>query len=593
MEDALKQKWDASAVSLASFLHWLRAARQYVFSHSAAFMCAGLLLIMSANLLITIAHKSITNDETVLIPSAYYHWVSNDFQLVREHPPLCKLLAGLPLLFVQPNELPPDKIDRKATSGEREWALEMRFWEDNSPAFESISYWSRVPIIALTIALGALIFVFARDLFGGRAAVIAVALFTLEPTVLGHGRVVQTDVPAAIGFLLVFYTLHRYLMARTWRRAAWIGIASGVALLAKFSMLIIGPILLAVFIWLLWRIPRERRSLAGHALVVTLTTLLIINAAYFFNHHPLTTDDTAWVAATYSSSAKTVTASIQVLSYAVPTDFLLGIYWQFWHSKEGHEAGLLGMYRKMGWWYYFPVAFALKTTIPFLLLSVAAIFWAGYQLFSKRDWRFLILLVPFVLYTLFVMMSTINIGVRYYLPAYAFLFILGGALMDRLVNLKRARVAGLIVVIAIVGWCGIETARTFPNYLPYMNQLASTHPHWWYLSDSNVEWGDDVKELAAYLHARGETQVRAILLGGFITLKFYDVDYIDAIARPGDSPPRYTAIGASFLNGSTVPFSERDGIITNEQRINRFADYRNRTPEAVIGNSIYLFRERD
>src|SRR6476659_5705797 len=588
MEDALKKKWDVSAAPLESVLH-LRAARQFVLAHSAQFMCAGLLLIMTVNLLTTIAHKSITNDETVLIPSAYYHLVTNDFQLVREHPPLCKLLAGLPLLFVQPNELPLDKIGPEVTGGAREWEISMRFWDDNKPAFESISYWSRVPMIALTIALGVLIFVFARSLFGARAAVMAVALFTLEPTMLAHGRVVQTDVPATIGFLLVFYTLHRYLKARSWRAAVWIGVASSVALLSKFSMLIIGPILLAVFIWLLWRAPQDCRALAAHALVVTLTTLLLINAAYFLNHRPLTTDDTEWVASTYSSSAKTVTTSIRVLSYVAPTDFLLGIYWQYWHSKEGHEAGFLGMYSKTGWWYYFPIAFALKTTIPFLLLSLAAIFWAGYQVIGKRDWRLLILLAPFVLYTLFVLISNINIGVRYYLPAYAFLFILGGALMDRLVNLRRARVAGLLVTIAIVAWCSIETVRTFPNYMPYMNQLASAHPHWWYLSDSNVEWGDEVKELAAYLHARGETEVRAMLLGGFITLKFYDVEYIDASAHghPGNSRPRYTAIGASFLNGSTLPFNEKDGIITNEQRVNQFAEYRNRTPEVVIGNSVY------
>jgi len=86
-----------------------------------------------------------------------------------------------------------------------------------------------------------------------------------------------------------------------------------------------------------------------------------------------------------------------------------------------------------------------------------------------------------------------------------------------------------------------------------------------------------------------------MLLGGFITLKFYDVEYIDASAHghPGNSRPRYTAIGASFLNGSTLPFNEKDGIITNEQRVNQFAEYRNRTPEVVIGNSVYLFRERD
>jgi hypothetical protein len=125
-----------------------------------------------------------------------------------------------------------------------------------------------------------------------------------------------------------------------------------------------------------------------------------------------------------------------------------------------------------------------------------------------------------------------------------------------------------------------------------MNQLASGRPHWYYLSDSNVEWGDDVGDLAAYLRARGETRVRAILLGGFATLGYYGVEYVDALTLPVVDKPetRYVAIGASFLNGSTV--SGRAGL-SEEQRVNYFDAYRRRVPEAVFGNSIYLYRMND
>ena len=55
-------------------------------------------------------------------------------------------------------------------------------------------------MVALTLLLGVVIFVFARKLFGPRAALFAVLLFNLEPTVLAHGRIVQTDVPAALAY---------------------------------------------------------------------------------------------------------------------------------------------------------------------------------------------------------------------------------------------------------------------------------------------------------------------------------------------------------------------------------------------------------
>jgi hypothetical protein len=132
--------------------------------------------------------------------------------------------------------------------------------------------------------------------------------------------------------------------------------------------------------------------------------------------------------------------------------------------------------------------------------------------------------------------------------------------------------------------------------MPYMNQLASGRPGWQLLSDSNVEWGDDNRGLAEYLRARGETRVRAATLGGFITLRQYGVENLDLLAPNADKLPqtRYVAIGASFLNGSTVP-GALSGKTTpaEDPRLNLFDAYRRRTPEAVIGGSIYVFRERE
>jgi hypothetical protein len=274
----------------------------------------------------------------------------------------------------------------------------------------------------------------------------------------------------------------------------------------------------------------------------------------------------------------------------------MGVYWQLLHSYEGHQASLLGMYSRMGWWYYYPVAFALKTTIPFLLVSLSSLAWGSYRLIWKGERRSLVLLIPFALYSALMMMSPIDIGIRYYLPAYAFLFILSGGLLDALLRKrlqKQTRLACASVVVIAFAWISFEALRAYPNYIPYMNQLASSRPHWWYLSDSNVEWGDDIKELARYLHARGETRVRAMAFGDFASLSFYGVEHVWALAPPEDSPPRYTALGASFLNGSTVPEVVDGKRLPDEQRINTFDSFRHRTPEAVIGNSIYVYRMHD
>ena len=546
---------------------------------------------MAAQMLSVVWQKSITVDEIVMIPAAYYHLAAANCQLVHEHPPFVKILAGVPLLFLQPDESHPAKFGHPPDSPVGKWMYCERFWEDNPLLFESVSFWARLPMVGLSVLTGVLLFAFARDLFGATAGALAVALYTLEPTLLAHGRVVQTDVAASFGYLLVFYALHRYLGAPTLRRALLLGAAGGVACLTKFSMLMVGPVVGAVFLARWWRAPRaggSRRAAAAHAGATALAALLVINAAYFFDHRPLGYEGVKWVHEGAGENPGPVVLAVEAVSYVLPTDFVLGVLWQFWHNRAGHNAGLLGMYSPKGWWYYFPVAFALKAALPFLLLSLASLGWGAYRLVARRDRRFLLPLAAFAVYAAVSMAGALNLGIRYFLPAYLFLFMTGGALLERL---WRARAAGAVAAALLLGWVGVEAARAYPDHVTYMNQLAYARPHWWYLSDSNVEWGDDTRALAEYLRSKGETKVRAMFLGGFLTLHHYGVDYLDALSAPPGAA-RYTAIGASFLNGSTVAGYERDGRpVTEEERVNTFDEYRRRTPEKIFGGSIYLFRE--
>jgi hypothetical protein len=286
-------------------------------------------------------------------------------------------------------------------------------------------------------------------------------------------------------------------------------------------------------------------------------------------------------------------AGYHALQVVFPADFVSGVGWQLAHAEMGHDAGLLGQYSRMGWWYYFPVAFALKTPLPILLASLAGLAWALTRLRRAREGRVLVLVLPLACFTLLLMFSTINIGVRYYLPAYPLFFILAGAALDRLLLRRRALGAALAAILFC--WAGVEAARAYPDHMTYMNQLASRAPHWWYLSDSNVEWGDDVRALTLYLRERGETRVGAAVLCWNL-LELYGVEQAAFFVPPGEEPARtrYVAVGASLLNGSTVPGSFDDGTeLSEERRVNYFDEYRRRTPEKVFGGSIYLYRVED
>jgi hypothetical protein len=96
------------------------------------------------------------------------------------------------------------------------------------------------------------------------------------------------------------------------------------------------------------------------------------------------------------------------------------------------------------------------------LLSIASLSWAIYRWVKDREARFLWMLVPFLVYTAYVLGSRIDIGVRYYLPAYPFLFILGGALVARALRSKQLRRAPMLLAIALLAWVGFKQCVPFP-----------------------------------------------------------------------------------------------------------------------------------
>jgi len=248
-------------------------------------------------------------------------------------------------------------------------------------------------------------------------------------------------------------------------------------------------------------------------------------------------------------------------------------------NQQGHDAYLLGKYSTTGWWYYFAVAFVLKTTLPLLLVTLAAAIWGIASLFSVRRWPLVPLFAAVVFYSVLLATSRINVGVRHLLPVFPFLFIMCGAFLDWLIA-QRPRV-GLICATVLIAAMSFEAVRAWPNYLSYMNQITSGHPRWFYLHDSNIEWGQDTAALAAYLNARGVQRIRGAMLCGEVALPRYGIEYVNLLSGEDSNAPstEFIAIGANFLNGSLIPGNRE-----------WFQSYRDRKPEAVFGDSIYLYR---
>jgi 4-amino-4-deoxy-L-arabinose transferase-like glycosyltransferase len=546
------------------------------------------LVLMAANCILAIQRTGLTSDEVIHIPAGYYSLTAREYRMNAEHPPLAKMWSALPLILFLPHDDGP--VNVPGNFSQRGAQFYSHFWTVNQNGFQRIFFWARTAMVAITVALGILLFIATRRWFGPVAAVFAVLMYTLEPTILGHGRLVHTDIPATLMYLLFFLVLDGYSRNPSTLRALAVGLVTALALLTKFSMIILLPVPGAFLLVRWWRMRGTSnvwRSLAGHLLVASVVFVLVIQVVYAFRSPPLD-PEVSWIQSV-SRYPALVQRSIETLSPMLPRDFLFGIYVVAMHNSGGHSSSLLGMYDYRGWWYYFPVTFALKTSIPFLLLCLTAITWSAWRI-AQGDGTFWFAVIPIGLYSALAMTSGINIGIRHFLPVYPFLLMLSGALLAAVY--KQAHKVGLFLAAGVISIMSIEAFATFPYYISYVNQFKGDNPGWRYLSDSNVEWGDAVPELVDFLKARGVTQISGALLGGNLTLRLYGIEFMDLFGQPPLPDTQYVAIGASFLNGSTVEYGNAsNGRETEQQRINFFDAYRNRKPVAILGNSIYVFEK--
>src|SRR6266568_6887370 len=147
-----------------AFSHSVARLGREIQRHRAVLACFCVLALMGMNLFSQAACKSLTNDEIVHIPAGYLYLSERDFGVNNEHPPLVKIWAALPLAFMNLNQPPPEH-DSAQNSESRTIPAAMAFWQANRSKFESIVFWSRVPMIILTVGLGALIFIYARKTF--------------------------------------------------------------------------------------------------------------------------------------------------------------------------------------------------------------------------------------------------------------------------------------------------------------------------------------------------------------------------------------------------------------------------------------------
>ena len=162
------------------------------------------------------------------------------------------------------------------------------------------------------------------------------------------------------------------------------------------------------------------------------------------------------------------------------------------HIERGHYAFLLGQRSNEGWWGYFGLAYLLKTpTVTLALLVIAVIYVTGQRLWRRT----MILWLPVGALFIAASASRLNIGYRHILPVTPFiwLFIAMTGPMWR-----RQRVSQWLLA-ALLTFYALGTFRQMPHFLAYFNEIVGGSTQGYrFLGDSNIDWGQDLGQLAEY-----------------------------------------------------------------------------------------------
>jgi hypothetical protein len=468
-----------------------------------------LLLILEAQLLLSVRQNSQTFDESAHLYAGYSYLKRGDFGINPEHPPLVKLVTALPLL---PLGLPvPPPLDIFFRGASVVGGIQLLYTHDA----DALLFRARAISTLFTLSLALLVFLAGYEMFGVGAAMFALALFVFEPNILANGALVTTDMGASCLVFATIYAFYRYCRRPSALRLGVCGLAAGLALAAKHSTVLLLPILLVLAATEIARgrgvepettEPRGRQTLRllGFMATVTVISLAILWAFYGFRYAarpnnlaiiPPTTE--------YLKSLKNP-AEARLIGFLeqrrwLPEAYLYGLTDIMILSHEGRPAYLLGHLYPAGRWFYFPAVFVIKSTLAFLILLALVV--AAREMWRRNYRRELCFLVlPPLIWLLIAMTSKLDIGLRHILPVYPFLIVLAGAAAWMLSRQSRRWV---YVVAILLGFHIISSLWAFPNYLPYSNEaFGGTSRTYQAVSDANVGWEGGLKALQSYINKR-------------------------------------------------------------------------------------------
>jgi len=521
---------------------------------------------------------SLTMDEVAHLPAGFAYLTQKDMRLNPEHPPLIKDLAAIPLLFIK-NIRFPSEISAWKEDINSQWEFGFNFLYKTGNPVDKMIFWGRIPMILILLLLGFYLFKWTKELYGKKAAILALFLFSFSPTFITHGRLVTTDVGAAAGIFIAIYYFIKFLKDSSKKNLIFAGIALGFAQLAKFSSILLLPSFgILIFVWAIIKATNLKSFLKFFAIYL-LSFISILVIAYLlvwpiYQYHVLNypperqVRDTEFLLSSFKirplANLVSWMADKPILrSYA---QYLLGLFMVLQRGAGGHTTYFLGEVSAAGWKNYFPIVYIIKEPLTFHILTAIALIYVSILIkkplwektysrligWLKKHFVEFSMLVFMAIYWVSSIASPLNIGVRHLLPVFPFTFLLVSGVINFWLKSPPFGIKYLFLLILIL-WQMVSIISIYPHFLAYFNELAGGPDRAYiYTVDSNLDWGQDLKRLKKWVEENKIEKIYVDYFGGG-EAKYYLKEKFEpwwGTKNPNDLPKgSYLAISASFLQG--------------------------------------------
>ncbi len=440
--------------------------------------------------------------------------------------------------------------------------------------WEQVLPWARAVTLLFWWALLIYAFFAGRALAGPWAGRLAVALLAWEPSFLAHASLATTDLSVTGCLLALVYHF------RTGRDSRWLvrvgvpGLWFGLALTAKASMLVYGPLcLLVVGLEHLLRtqvLPglsgRSVRDLVRQTWArlrplrrdMTVVVLLGLVVTFAWCGCDWQTEPTFVSWAHSLPEGRTRDGMVWLAEHlCIFNNAAVGMIRQVTHNVRGHGAYLLGQTHRRALWYYFPLLLTIKLTLSLLVLLGLVLLLRPWSLLN---WAFLAGGVVLALSPAF----RVQIGIRMILPVIALCVVgLSAALVQAIQQSEAPWRRWLLLGSAGVAplWSLASAVMVWPQGLCYVNELwGGTEHGYTVVSEANYDWGQGLKELAEWQQEHHIRRMAVCYYGTdpllqrlpvesmpFHSMKLRNPDDVRAALRG-----RYLAISTTMLYGMAV-----------------------------------------